>query len=148
MIVVIPVVVVLGGLLLWALYAEEVPVETGPVLRPWDGIPTTADITRTDFPLAAVGYDRTAVEQHLARVAAAWDALQGAHAHITPDPDDPAAGPVLAESPDPPPPPMSAAPGSEEDTRAEDTRAEDTRAEDAPAGGAPADQAPPRPPAH
>lgn len=145
MIVVIPVVVVLGGLLLWALYAEEVPVEKGPALRPWDGIPTTADITRTDFPLAAVGYDRAAVEQHLARVAAAWDALQGAHAHITPDPDDPAAGPppALAESLDPPSPPMSAAPGPEEDTRAEDTRAED-----APAGGAPAEQAPPPPPAH
>ena len=106
MIVVIPVVVVLTGLLLWALYAEEVAAEPAPVLRPWNGIPTTADITRTDFPLAPVGYDRAAVEQHLARVAAAMDALQCAHAHITPDPDDPAAGP---------PPALVDAPGTQDD---------------------------------
>lgn len=60
------------------LYREQ-PRPLAPA-RPWglDGLPTPADIVRTDFPLARRGYDPAAVESHLDRVARAYSDLLGA----------------------------------------------------------------------
>lgn len=83
MAVVLAVAVVLGLVLLWATYAEDVPAEPRRhVLPPWADLPTAADIRRADFPLAPVGYDRAVVEAHLARVAHAYEVLLTAREHV------------------------------------------------------------------
>ena len=83
MAVVLAVVVVLGLLLLWATYAEDVaPEPRRQVLPRWADLPTAADIRRADFPLAPVGYDRAVVEAHLARVAHAYEVLLTARDHV------------------------------------------------------------------
>lgn len=73
MIVVVVITVALGALLLWALYAEQVAAPPRRTAGPdWVGLPTPAQVGRTDFPLAVAGYDQRAVDAHVRAVARAY----------------------------------------------------------------------------
>jgi hypothetical protein len=73
MIVVVAITVALGALLLWALYAEQVAPPPHRTAGPaWVGLPTPAQVGRTDFPLAVAGYDQRAVDAHVRAVARAY----------------------------------------------------------------------------
>lgn len=110
MAVVIVVSVLLAAILLWALYTEQVPAEEPrPVLPAWESLPTSADIAKADFPLAALGYDRRVVEAHLRRVAAAYDTVIQARTQLSGE-ESPPPRPVERDdsgSTAPPPPPAA-----------------------------------------
>ncbi|MGI9017421.1 MAG: DivIVA domain-containing protein [Euzebya sp.] len=73
MILIVVVAVALGGLLVWALYAEQVPPRgrTRPLSLPVSA--TGEDVRRHDFPLVLAGYDPKWVDAHLRNVAAILD---------------------------------------------------------------------------
>lgn len=111
--------VVLGGVLVWALYAEPAPPRPRPVARALGTWSTGADLRRHGFPIVLAGYDPEAVDAHLARIAVVHDELRQREAGVSDgdvvpsdtapaeDPSDPR-GPAAAPPPpvpgDPPPP--------------------------------------------
>lgn len=74
MVVVVGIVAVLLVVLVWAVYAEDVPASADPDPLPeWHDFPTPADVRRAGFPLAVLGYDPAVVQRHLDRVAEAFE---------------------------------------------------------------------------
>jgi DivIVA domain-containing protein len=94
MILIVLLSVVLGGLLVWALYAEPTPPRPRPVPTPIGVWSVGADLRRHSFPVVLAGYDPAAVDAHLARIAEVHDELRRA-----------AAGPPGPPAPPAPPPP-------------------------------------------
>jgi DivIVA domain-containing protein len=50
---------------LFAVYADSTLAPPGPHMPDWDALPTPADVSRSEFPLAFPGYDPASVEVHL-----------------------------------------------------------------------------------
>lgn len=48
-----------------AVYADSTLAPPGPQVPDWDALPTPADVSRSEFPLAFPGYDPASVEVHL-----------------------------------------------------------------------------------
>lgn len=76
MILIVLLSVALGGLLVWALYAEPAPPRPQPVAHPVTAWSTGADLRRHAFPIVLAGYDPAAVDAHLRRIAAVHDELR------------------------------------------------------------------------
>lgn len=127
--------VVLGGVLVWALYAEPAPPRPQPVTQPLGTWSTGADLRRHGFPIVLAGYDPEAVDAHLARIAVVHDELRQRAPETSHDPADPADA-------RPPGDPAGAPPGDPADA----TPAGDPSDPRGPAGEAPPPPVPGDPP--
>ncbi len=78
MILIILLTTVLGGVLVWALYAEDVPPRPHVPPRPLDASMSGAELARHDFPLVPAGYDPRQVDAHLRRLGRLHDQMRGA----------------------------------------------------------------------
>lgn len=76
MILIVLLSVALGGVLVWALYAEPVPPRQRLAVPPVGTWSVGADLRRHGFPIVLAGYDPAAVDAHLARIAVVHDELR------------------------------------------------------------------------
>lgn len=81
MIVIVLISVALGGLLVWALYAERVAPRPVPAVAPAQTLHTGADVAGVRFPLVIAGYSAKRVDAHLQRVSRLVDELRTQAVH-------------------------------------------------------------------